>query len=56
MTIQELYELIDEKCHESFDALGGELDECKIKKVEGYTEALQWVLDLIEESTEEEEL
>ena len=54
MTIEELYELVEERCHERGDTLDVDTDERERKKLEGYVEALQWILNLIEEQAEEE--
>ena len=56
MNIEELYELIDEKCDEGLTSLEEVEDEYEEKRLEGFVEALQLVLHLIEDMSGEQEL
>jgi len=56
MTLQDLHELIEQKsknCEENIEEFP---DEDESRRLEGFMDALQWVMKLIEESHSEEEL
>jgi hypothetical protein len=55
MTIEELYALIEEECKLCEDAAQASSDEERVEW-EGYVRALHWVLSVIEDAHEEEEL
>jgi len=57
MTLEDLYALVEQKCNnceENIDAYSD--DDVSSNRTEGYMNALQWVMGLIEESHSEEEL
>ena len=56
MTLEDLYALIEQKCKNCEENIEECYEEDESRRLEGFMDALQWVMKLIEESPAEEEL
>jgi hypothetical protein len=55
MNIERLYKIVEEECRKSEDAMTAMNGDGQLE-LDGYVRALIWVLSVIEETSEEEEL
>ena len=56
MTVEDLHALVEQKCKNCEENVEKFPDDDESRRLEGFMDALQWVMKLIEESDNEEEL